>query len=306
MPLMTQIMETYLSKWESASGPVPGAAEIKALTFDIILQVGVVPSAIFVGVWAAALPVVCGRGEIKERGAAAAEGILGSLILAVDDDGNRLTDEEITNNLLLLLFAGHDTSSVAMTQALANLHEVREAMEKLRGEQRDIVAKHGERLTAQTLKIMPYADAVIKETLCKESIVNALPRIATADFELGGYRVPAGSTVFVPLKYLSERDPRWVNEPADSPLAVAAFNPDRLTTEGKKQGWLMPFGAGMRFCLGAPLAMAEMKVFLAVLARRYSFTADTDTAWETVPHNWPLNGLPVTVEKVADPIGMSI
>lgn len=59
MPLMTQIMETYLSKWESASGPVPGAAEIKALTFDIILQVGVVPSAIFVGVWAAALPVVC-------------------------------------------------------------------------------------------------------------------------------------------------------------------------------------------------------------------------------------------------------
>eukprot|EP00877_Chromochloris_zofingiensis_P007884 jgi/Chrzof1/3349/Cz12g21230.t1 len=59
------------------------------------------------------------------------------------------------------------------------------------------------------------------------------------------------------------------------------------------------------YCLGAPLAMAEMKVFLAVLARRYSFTAGTATEWKMLPYNWPLNGLPTSAEKVAETIGLS-
>eukprot|EP00877_Chromochloris_zofingiensis_P005472 jgi/Chrzof1/14926/Cz09g21020.t1 len=177
------------------------------------------------------------REAINAGGAAAAEGILGNLILAVDEDANRLLDDEICENLLLLLFAGHDTSSVTLTQALANIQEHPEVMEKLRSEQQAVVAKHGDKFTAHTLKAMVYAEAVIKETLRHRTIVFSVNRRAIREFNLGGYRVPAGSVLFVPLKYLSERDPRWADQ-SDASMAAVAFNPDRLMTpEGQKQGW---------------------------------------------------------------------
>ncbi len=74
----------------------------------------------------------------------------------------RLTDTEITDNILLLLFAGHDTSSTALTQCFSNLQDHPVVMEKLRGEQQALVAKHGQQITPAVLKDMVYAEAVIR------------------------------------------------------------------------------------------------------------------------------------------------
>jgi hypothetical protein len=75
---------------------------------------------------------------------------------------DRLTDEQICENILLLLLAGHDTSSTTLTLAMSNLQNHPEVVEKLRQEQQQVVAKHGEQLTAAALKDMVYADAVIR------------------------------------------------------------------------------------------------------------------------------------------------
>lgn len=74
----------------------------------------------------------------------------------------RLTDAQITDNVLLLLLAGHDTSSTTLTQCFSNLQDHPQVMEKLREEQRAVVAKHGDTITPAALKEMTYSDAVIK------------------------------------------------------------------------------------------------------------------------------------------------
>jgi cytochrome P450 len=74
----------------------------------------------------------------------------------------RLTDLEITENILLLLLAGHDTSSTTLTRLLSVLHEHPEVVQQLRQEQAAVMARHGEQLTAAAIKDMEYADAVIR------------------------------------------------------------------------------------------------------------------------------------------------
>jgi cytochrome P450 len=76
--------------------------------------------------------------------------------------------------------------------------------------------------------------------------VSATARKTLRDVDIGGYQVPAGSLVQVPLTYLAEHDPRWAGQ-VGGPLDPAAFNPDRMMgKEGAKPGWVMPFGHGPR------------------------------------------------------------
>jgi cytochrome P450 len=72
-----------------------------------------------------------------------------------------------------------------------------------------------------------------------------------------------------------------------------------MTEEGSKTGAQLPFGYGPRYCLGAALAMAEMKVFLAALARSYDFTVDNNTEWVQAVGKVPKNGLPVSIKRRA-------
>eukprot|EP00775_Hariotina_reticulata_P013035 gene13035-13164_t len=221
-------------------------------------------------------------------------GVIGQLVTAVDDQGNMLTDEQICENILLLLLAGHDTSSTTLTLAMSNLQDHPEVVEKLRQEQQELVAKHGEPLTAAFLKDMVYADAVIRETLRCDPIVAGLFRVAAKDFQLGQYQVPEGMHMLLPMHQVARTDPRWASSTGD--LDPARFNPERMMTpEGQKPGAQVPFGWGNRYCLGVYLAMAEMKAFLAVLARCYSFTADNNTEWQQAVGKVPVNGLPVVI-----------
>lgn len=75
---------------------------------------------------------------------------------------HRLTDVEITSNLLLVLLAGHDTSSTTLTRCLSNLQDHPEVLQQLRQEQQAVQAKRGQQITAGALKDMPYADAVLR------------------------------------------------------------------------------------------------------------------------------------------------
>eukprot|EP00878_Enallax_costatus_P002591 GHUV01002773.1.p1 GENE.GHUV01002773.1~~GHUV01002773.1.p1 ORF type:complete len:523 (+),score=179.47 GHUV01002773.1:316-1884(+) len=219
-------------------------------------------------------------------------GILGGLVSAVDENGNSLTDAELGDNLLLILLAGHDTSSTTLTNTMANLQGHPHVFEKLQQEQRRLVAKHGTAITGSLLKEMVYADAVIRETLRLNNVVAGLMRKAAKDIEIGGYQIPEGTTLYLPLTHVALNDPRWVD---DEPQT---FKPERMMTpEGLKPGAQMPFGHGPRFCAGYAVAMAEMKVYLALLARGYDFQCDTNTEWVQEIGRKPKNGLPMKITR---------
>lgn len=333
MPRIVAVMDKYLQRWADAEGTVSADKEFKLMTFDFIVQIvlgrdvdekEVDELSQLFKVWTAGLfawpfldipfspfnKAMKARNQLLARFQSAidlaraqaasgeqVEGVIRTLVECVDEEGNRLTDQQIGQNILLLLFAGHDTSSSTLTQALANMADTPHVLPKLREEQQRLQEKYGPEITTAVLKEMVYADAVIKETLRKDTIVPALSRIADKDFELNGYGVPEGTSITVPLKYFSLHDPRWVD--AEGDLSPSAFNPERmLTPEGSKPGWQMPFGYGPRYCLGYAMAMGEMKVFLALLARHYDFTADTNTEWVQVLGKKPKNGLPTTYTRL--------
>jgi cytochrome P450 len=134
-----------------------------------------------------------------------------------------------------------------------------------------------------------------------DNIVAAISRRTAQDYAVGGYVIPAGSMVQLPLTDMAKQDPRWAGAAGD--LDPNTFNPDRmLTKEGAKPGWSIPFGHGPRFCVGYTLAMAEVKVFLALFCRSYSFTADTNTTWSEAVGKVPANGLPMTITRLEQPL----
>lgn len=90
------------------------------------------------------------------------EGVIGSLVTASDATGCHLSDDQIIDNLLLVLFAGYDTSSTTLTRMLSLLQQHPAALQQLRQEQQQLVAAHGEELGHGVLRRMAYADAVIR------------------------------------------------------------------------------------------------------------------------------------------------
>jgi cytochrome P450 len=124
-----------------------------------------------------------------------------------------------------------------------------------------------------------------------------LYRRAAKDFEMGGHAIAKGTPISIPLAHVTANDPRWAGAAGD--LAPERFNPERfLQPEARTPGDQMPFGYGSRYCLGAYLAQAEMKAFLALYARRYSATCDPTTEWHYTIGRTPKNGLPTRMEEL--------
>jgi cytochrome P450 family 135 len=171
--------------------------------------------------------------------------ILTLLLAARDEDGNPLTDEELRDELMTLLVAGHETTATGLAWTLERIVRHPDVLARLREE-----AQAGE---------TDYLDAVIKETLRLRPVVPAVVRKLTRPFEVGGWTLPAGVNI-APSIYLIHRRPDLYPEPD-------AFRPERFL--GKSPGtyeWL-PFGGGIRRCLGASFALYEMRIVLSTILR---------------------------------------
>lgn len=219
---------------------------------------------------------------------------LRAFLTARDDDGRRVTLDEARELVLFLAFAGHETTGTSMSQALRLIDRHRPAWRALVEEQRRVVARHGPELTAAAAADMPYADAVVRETLRLCPVVRFVWREVIEEFAVGSgekmVRVPAGTQVVcslaapiedIPL-FTADRDAfrpeRWLEE-ATASSADPLASPWRLIPT--PSGYL-PFGAGGRVCLGLSLAVAEMRAYLAVLARKYEF----EVRWPAGSEGW--------------------
>lgn len=173
--------------------------------------------------------------------------VLSILLQAHDEDGRPMTDRELRDELMTLLVAGHETTATTLAWAF------------------DLLLRHPaelERLTAEMEagEGTDYLDAVIKETLRIRPVVPGVVRVLTAPVQLNGFELPAGVRV-APNIYLTHRRPDVYPEPE-------RFRPERFLGDGGPDtySWI-PFGGGIRRCLGASFALYELKIVIPAILR---------------------------------------
>jgi cytochrome P450 len=188
--------------------------------------------------------------------------ILSLLVTARGENGEGFTDTEIRDQVMTLMFAGHDTSTSTVTFALYELAHHPEVLARLGEEQDRVLA--GEAPTIDQLeREMPYLDMVVDEVLRLYPPAWIGPRRAVRDFEFGGYEVPRGAYVNY-VSWASHRLPEVFPEPE-------AFVPERFTRERKAQlprGAYVPFGGGKRVCIGKRFGQIEVKLVATMLLQR--------------------------------------
>ncbi|MBO2447464.1 cytochrome P450 [Actinomadura barringtoniae] len=180
--------------------------------------------------------------------------VLSMLLAARDENGNGLTDQELRDELITLLEAGHETTATALAWTFERLLRNRPVLDRLRAE-----VAEGEEET--------YLEAVVKESLRSRPVVYDVPRLLDKPLELNGHRAEAGWMVS-PLIMLIHRDPEAFPDPD-------AFRPERFLgpdAARANKAW-MPFGGGRRYCVGAQLALMEMRVITREVLRAVDLRA---------------------------------
>ena len=186
--------------------------------------------------------------------------ILSLLISARDEAGKPMSDVELRDELMTMLFAGHETTATALAWALYWIHYTPEVREKLLQELNSIDVENCE--PAEITKL-PYLNAVCCETLRIYPILFfTFPRLLQAPMQLMGYNIPKGM-VLSPCIYLVHHRPDIYPEPK-------RFKPERFLERQFSPYEYLPFGGGNRRCIGMAFAMFEMKLVLAKVLSRYS------------------------------------
>jgi len=225
--------------------------------------------------------------QIAERRAADGQDpdrddILSLQLAARDEDGNGLTDAELRDELMTLLLAGHETTATALAWTVERLVRTPRVLGRLLDE-------------VESGESTDYLDATIKEALRLRPVVPGVIRQLQRPLTIGGMELPKGVNV-APSIYLIHRRPDVYPEPH-------AFRPERFLGEDTPSTyeWL-PFGGGIRRCLGASFALYEMRIVLETVLRRATLET-TDAPSEPVKRRFvtftPRDGGRVRVTQLA-------
>jgi cytochrome P450 len=188
------------------------------------------------------------RSEVGDGGR---DDVLSLLLRARHDDGSRMSDEELRDELVTVIGAGHETTATALAWAMERLLRTPRVLARLR---QSIVANDDD-----------YLDAVIKEALRTRPVISDVARKLTEPADVGGYSLPAGTFVLPAIIAIHHREDIYP-EPFE-------FRPERfLEGQGDGYAWI-PFGGGVRRCLGAAFAQYEMKVVLRAIIERTDLRA---------------------------------
>ncbi len=187
--------------------------------------------------------------------------LLSMLLLTEGEDGERLTDKELRDMAMTLIFAGHETTAHSMTHAWYLLGRNPQVAQRLADDIARVTG--GERLTVDHLADLPYLEWVAKEALRALPAVWVFMKETTEDVVMRGYKIPKGSQVMIsPL--VTHADARWFPSPQ-------TFDPDRWEKKRAARipaGAYIPFSGGLRVCLGKAFAMMEMRLVLGSMIQR--------------------------------------
>jgi cytochrome P450 len=214
--------------------------------------------------------------ELRQRTGGDHGDLLSMLLLARDENGAGLTDDQVMDHALTLYMAGHETSAMALTWVFLELARHPEIAAKVQQEV-DAVLK-GRKPTLGDLINLPFTLQVIKETLRLYPVSYTGGRTPTGDVEIAGYPFKGGEPVLFSA-YTLHRNPELYPDPE-------RFDPERFRPENEKKlprGAYLPFSAGPHVCIGAQFAMMEMHLIVAHLAQHVTLSLEPGQDIQAVP-----------------------
>ncbi|XP_004308741.1 PREDICTED: ent-kaurenoic acid oxidase 1-like [Fragaria vesca subsp. vesca] len=221
--------------------------------------------------------------------------MMDALVDVQDEDGRKLTDEEIIDILVMYLNAGHESSGHTMMWATVLLQEHPKVFQKAKAEQEEILERRPptqKGLTLQEYREMEYLSKVIDETLRYNSFSLMVFREAKMDVNINGYIIPKG---WKALTWF--REIHWDSEIYPNPNE---FNPSRWDNYTPKPATFLPFGAGSRLCPGNDLAKLEIAVFLHHFLLDYELErVDPKCPMMHLPHPRPKDNCLGRIKKCA-------
>jgi cytochrome P450 len=218
--------------------------------------------------------------------------LLSMLMQVQDEDGTRMTDKQLRDEVLTFLLAGHETTALALSWTWHLLAQHPEVEQKLHSELDRVLC--GRAPAFSDLPALPYTDSVIKESMRLYPPAWSLARTVVSEIEVRGYRIPAGSNL-VMSQWIMHRDPRYFSNPEN-------FYPDRWLDEKSRKlprFAYFPFGGGPRQCIGAAFAQMEAVLLLATIAQRFRLRAVPGHEVIPVPSFTlrPKHGIRMTIKR---------
>jgi len=207
--------------------------------------------------------------------------------LASMQAGSELSDHEILSQIQTFIFAGHDTTALALTYTLHLLESHPEVRERFYDEIDSVVGDSEPSMAS--LGKLTFTEQVLNEAMRLYPPVYAIPRVTSRDFTVGDYRIPEGTTTQLMIREL-HRDSRFWDDPDQ-------YQPSRWadTTPQSKGYSYIPFGAGPRTCIGRRFALMEAKLVLAEIGQRYRLEPQSELSVEPGITTQPSDTVPVTV-----------
>jgi cytochrome P450 len=203
----------------------------------------------------------------------ARDDVLGTLVGARGTAGLALSDVELRDALVTLLMAGHETTALSLAWTLVELDAHPDVKARLRSE----LLTAGPDADPGAVAALPYLDAVCKEVLRLRPVVPAVPRWVAKDVCIDGRNLPAGVQVAACI-YLTHRRSEIYPGPDE-------FRPERFVGVEAAPWEFLPFGGGVRRCIGMAFAMYEMKLVLAEILKRVDATGANRRPWVAVRHS---------------------
>jgi len=201
-------------------------------------------------------------------------------------EASDLTQEELRDNMVTFLFAGHETTALGLTYTLLCLAQHPEEQAKLH-EEIDTVCDGA--VAAEDLPELEQTERVIDEALRLYPPVYMFFREATRDVELKGYHIPEGTTLVL-SQWAVHRDPAWWDDPK-------AFRPNRFAGDADHPEYAyFPFGGGPRHCIGMRFARMEMKTVLATIISEYTFELASNPNPDLIASTNLKPGEPIEIE----------
>ncbi len=229
----------------------------------------------------------------ERRSSGSDQGDLLSMLLAAhDEDGSQMSDRQLRDEVMTLFLAGHETTALTLSWAWYLLARSPDIEKKFHTELDEVLGSRSPAVS--DMARLKYTEMIAKESMRLYPPAYGVGREAIQEFELGGYRVPAKSQLFM-FQWVTQRDPRFFTEPE-------RFYPDRWTEDFNNtlpKYAYFPFGGGPRACIGNYFAMMEIVLLLATIGQRFRFSLLPEHPVTLMPAMSlrPKDGIRVRIEK---------
>jgi cytochrome P450 len=219
--------------------------------------------------------------------------LLTMLMEARDENGAPMSDKQLRDEVITLLTAGHETTTLALAWTCFLIATRPDVVERMTAETAFL---NGRTPAYDDLMKLRYSRMVVEESMRLYPPVWTLARTAVNEDVIGGYRIAAGSEILI-FPYITQRHPKWWQDPD-------VFRPERFAPENsaaRPRYAYLPFGAGPRTCVGLNFAMTEILVVLTMLLQRFRLRLAIDPANVRSDPSvtlQPRPGVPVMLEKI--------